>query len=323
MSFANLKKNSKASFEKVKAQQLSLKAQPAKTWEDSNEGFWKPKLDKAGLATVKLRFLPVQDETEDNVIKRYKFFFKGPVGPNGQPARWYAENSLRTIDKPDPMAEFNSELWNQGDDAKDKQMNCPFRKRCRAQQSSGRREYISNVLIIDDANEPENNGKVFHWIYTKTVNDLIDKVMFPSEEDIENEDAVPLDPWNMFDGPNFILKVTRKGDYPNYETSKWTKPTAAAPTEAEMEAIYKQTKSVMKYLAPDQFKSYDELKAKVAKVMWLEEGANAATERVAASTPSLSTPQPSKSKARKPAPVVEDDDDEFDVQAILNASRED
>ena len=75
-----------------------------------DDRFWKPTRDKAGNGYAVVRFLP-QKEGEDLPWVRYwDHGFKGPTG------LWYIENSLTSINQPDPVSEHNSVLWNSGRD---------------------------------------------------------------------------------------------------------------------------------------------------------------------------------------------------------------
>ena len=97
-------------------------------------------------------------------------FSHGFQGPSG---RWYIENSLTTLGKSDPVSDANNELWNSGSEA-NKEL---ARKRKR------RLNYISNILVVKDPANPENEGKTFLFKYGKKIFDKINDVMFPAFAD--------------------------------------------------------------------------------------------------------------------------------------------
>ena len=51
---------------------------------------------------------------------------------------------------------MNTRLWNSGDQAK---------KDLVSQRYKRKKSYVSNILVIDDPANPENNGKVFLYRY--------------------------------------------------------------------------------------------------------------------------------------------------------------
>lgn len=302
-SLKDLKNNRKALFEKIAKQSVDFNTKTKKTYESKNEGFWQPNVDKVGNSTSIIRFLPVQDETEDNIVRLWRYAFQGPT------KKWYIENSPHTLGNPDPTLEMNSELWNAGSDELDKLKKCPLRKQARDQ---GRKlEYIANILIVNDELEPTNNDKVFHFRFGKKIKDKLDAAMFPSEQDIKFMGAKKINPFDLWEGAPLILTIKKVSGFRNYDDSKMGVVSPVAQSDAEIDVVWKQTRSVMKYIQPDQFKTYEELKARLAIVFPEDE------EHV--------TPQPSKepkeAKARpaKAVPMADDDDSaEYDLQKLLN-----
>ena len=69
--------------------------------------------------------------------------FKVPTGK-------YIENSLTTLNQKDPVAEYNSILWNSGTEA----------NKDIARKQKRRLTYIANVLVVSDPKHPENEGQV-------------------------------------------------------------------------------------------------------------------------------------------------------------------
>jgi hypothetical protein len=211
-----------------------------------DDRFWKPTVDKAGNGYAVIRFLPAPSGEEIPWIRMYSHGFQGPTG------KWYIENSLTTLNKPDPVGELNSELWNSGIEA-NKEI---------ARKQKRRLSYISNVLVVKDPSNPENEGKVFLYKYGKKIFDKIKDVMQPTFEDEK-----PVNPFDLWEGANFKLRIRQVEGYRNYDKSEFDGNTPLDENEDKLEAIWKQTHSLAAFLDPSNFKSYDELKTKLNTVL--------------------------------------------------------
>ena len=233
----------------------------AKSYEDNR--FWKPERDKAGNGTATIRFLPHTQGDELPWVKIFSHGFKGPTG------RWYIENSLTTIGKPDPVSELNMRLWNETEDDKS-----PQRKQVRDQKR--KLNYISNILVINDPKHPENNGKVFLFKYGKKI---FDKIMDKARPTFDDQDPV-----NVFDywgGANFKLRIKMVDKYPNYDTSEFESVGPLADSDEEILEVANQQYKLAEFTDPKNFKSYDELKAKLESVLSGSAAAGTAYESAA------------------------------------------
>lgn len=243
MSFASLKKNRSASFDKLTKQ---LNAAESGGYSNEDDGkYWKPTRDKAGNAQAIIRFLPGL-EGEEPFIKTWDHGFKGPSG------KWYIEKSLRTIGKDDPVGAFNSRLWNSGVE-KDKEQ-------ARAQKQ--RLKFVSNIYVVNDANEPANNGRVMLFAYGKKIFDKLNDAMNP-----EFDTDKPVNPFDMWEGANFRMVVRTEGPFPNYDKSRFEDPAPLKSDESELEAIYNLQQSLKEILDPKNFKTYEELDTKLKLVL--------------------------------------------------------
>ena len=248
-SFDSLKKNRNKSLEKLNAQ---LDKMSAKSYTDPHEGkFWKPTRDKAGNGFAIIRFLPPSAGEEMPFVRMWDHGFQGPTG------LWYIENSLSTINQTDPVAELNSKLWNASNDD-----DSPERKQARKQKR--RLKYVSNIYVIKDSGNPDNDGKVFLYAYGKKIFDKLNDLMNP-----QYEDETAVNPFDLWEGANFRLKIRQFEGYPNYDKSEFDKPAPLFEDDDEMEAVWKQQHSLNELLDPKHFKTYDELKAKLYRVLAL------------------------------------------------------
>jgi len=243
MSFADLKKQSKLG---------SLTAKLVKEVEkmntnsgSSDDRIWKLDVDKSGNGYAVIRFLPAPNGEDLPFVKLYSHAFQGPGG-------WYIENSLTTTGQKDPVSELNSELWNNGTDA-GKEI---------ARKQKRKLTYVSNIYVVKDPANPENEGKVFLYKYGKKIFDKISEAMQP-----EFEDETPIDPFDFWQGANFKLKAKNVAGYRNYDSSEFASQGALLDDDEAMEEVWKKQYSLAELVAPDQFKSYDELKKRLEYVL--------------------------------------------------------
>ena len=243
-SLSELRKN-RGNFDSL-MKEVEKIANPTNEKRGDDDRFWKPSVDKAGNGQAVLRFLPAPPGEELPWVRVFDHGFQGPSG------KWYIENSLTTINKPDPVGELNSELWNSGIEA-NKEI---------ARKQKRRLSYISNVLVIRDPANPENEGKVFLYKYGKKIFDKVKDVMQPTFEDEK-----PVNPFDLWEGANFKLRIRQVEGYRNYDKSEFDGPSPLSEDDAELERVWKQAHSLAAFLDPSNFKSYDELKAKLNAVL--------------------------------------------------------
>ena len=243
MSFANLKKQS--SLGSLTQKLVKEVEKMNNTSNGADERLWKPEMDKSGNGYAVIRFLPAPDGEDLPFVKLYSHAFQGPGG-------WYIENSLTTMGQKDPVSEYNTMLWNNGTDAgKDA-----------ARKQKRKLTYISNIYVVKDPANPENEGKVFMYKYGKKIFDKITAAMQP-----EFEDEEAIDPFDFWQGANFKLKAKNVAGYRNYDSSEFARSSALLDDDDAMEAIWKKEYSLAELVAPDQFKTYDELKLRLDYVL--------------------------------------------------------
>ena len=246
MSFASLKKAAKAgnTFAKL-TQEIEKINQPQTTGAD--ERLWKPELDKSGNGYAVIRFLPSPDGEDMPWAKIWSHSFKGPGG------QWYIENSLTTVGKDDPVSELNRTLWNSGRDA----------DKATARTQKRKLSYYSNIYVVSDPVHPENEGKVFLYKYGKKIFDKLVEAMQPAFAD-----ETPLDPFNLWEGADFKLKIRKVDGYWNYDKSEFAGPgTLAGFDDATLEETWKKSYSLAEFEAAKNFKSYEQLQARLNLVL--------------------------------------------------------
>ena len=216
-----------------------------KSYEDDR--FWEPSVDKAGNGYAVFRFLPAPAGEDLPWVRYWSHGFKGPTG------RWYIENSLTSIGQQDYIGEVNQKLWNSGLDS-DKKI---------ARDQKRKLHYIVNVMVISDPAKPENNGKVMLFRFGKKIFDKILDLMQP-----QFPDEKPVNPFDLWEGADFSLKIRMVEGYRNYDKSEFSKPSPLlGGDDAKLEKIYSQLTSLKEFLDPKNYKTYDELKKKAQEVL--------------------------------------------------------
>jgi hypothetical protein len=243
MTFAALKQSS-GKFDKLQAE-LEKINNPVTTSSFQDERFWKPELDKSGNGYAIIRFLPQPEGESLPWARVWSHAFSGPGG-------WYIENSLTTVGAKDPVSEYNTELWNSGNDA-DKNT---------ARKQKRVLKYFANIYVVSDPKHPEHEGRVFLFRFGKKIFDKLTEAMNPAFDDEE-----ALNPFDMWKGADFKLKIRKVDGYWNYDKSEFASPKQLLEDEDQLEAIYKKQYSLEAFTVADQFKTYDELKEKLHKTL--------------------------------------------------------
>jgi len=243
MSFTDLKKTRKAALERLSGAASKIK-EGKKSYGDDR--FWKPSIDKSGNGYAVIRFLPAGEGNDYPWVRYWDHGFQGPTG------RWYIEKSLTSLGKDDPVSEMNSKMWNSGNE-KDKDT---VRKRKR------RLHYVSNILVVSDSGNPENEGKVFLYQYGVKIFDKINEAMQP-----EFEDETPINPFDFWEGANFKLKIRKVEGYRNYDRSEFDSPSEVSKDDAKLEKIYNTLYDLNEFIDPKSYKTYAELKTKLVQVL--------------------------------------------------------
>ena len=243
MSFKDLKKQSKLG---------SLTAKLVKEVEKMNnngasgdERTWKLDVDKSGNGYAVIRFLPAPEGEDLPFVKLYSHAFQGPGG-------WYIENSLTSLGQKDPVSEYNTQLWNNGTDAGKET----------ARKQKRKLTYMSNIYVVKDPANPENEGKVFLFKYGKKIFDKLTAAMQP-----EFEDEEAIDPFDFWQGANFKLKAKNVAGYRNYDSSEFAAVSPLLDDDDALEGLWKKQFSLAEIVAADQFKTYEDLKKRLEYVL--------------------------------------------------------
>ena len=283
MDFSKLKSMSgHKSLESLNAELTKISNQDS--GKKGDDRFWTPTVDKAGNGYAVIRFLPPPGNEDVPFIRYYDHGFQGPTG------LWYIEKSLTSIGKPDPVSEYNTKLWNSGLES-DKEI---------ARKQKRRLHFVSNIYVVSDSSNPENEGKVFLYKYGKKIFDKLNEAMNPQFVD---ENAV--NPFDMWQGANFKLKIRKVEGYRNYDRSEFDSPSPLMEDDSELEKIWKSQYSLQEFVDPSDFKTYEQLQEKLTRVLNLEgQPVQSRVEYEEEKAPEMPTTE------YKSSNVVEEDDDE-------------
>ena len=213
--------------------------------DNRDENLWKPTVDKAGNGFAVIRFLPSENDVP--WVRYWDHGFKGPTG------KWYIEKSLTSIGQNDPLGEHNAKLWNSGIEED--------RETVRKQKR--RLHYVVNIMVLSDPSAPENEGKVFLYQFGKKIFDKIQDLMqpqFPGE--------TPVDPFDVWGGADFQLKIRNYEGYRNYDRSEFKAPSQLLDgDEVQLQATLNQLHDINTYTDPDSYKTYEQLQTKLFEVL--------------------------------------------------------
>ena len=286
-SFSQLKNSSKSNLESLTSELNKLsEKQSGGGANGPDERFWKLTVDKAQNGHAIVRFLPAPKGESLPWVRSWSHAFQGPGG-------WYIEKSLTTLNKKDPVSEHNTELWNSGVES----------NKDVARKQKRKLQYVSNILVVSDPANPDNEGKVFLFQYGKKIFDKVQDVMHP-----EFEDETAVNPFDFWAGANFRLRARKVEGYRNYDKSDFDSPAVLSEDDAELEKTWTSQYSLEALVAPDQFKSYDELKSRMVRVLGL--GGSSTTSAVDFQEESAQSAPVEDVPASSWEPKSNEDDDE-------------
>lgn len=252
-SFANLKRNRSSLETLTKA--IEQTSQPnAEAGSKDDTRFWQPSVDKSGNGMATIRFLPAPAADGDDALPWIRVFNHGFQGPGG----WFIDNCLTTVNDKCPVCEHNSTLWNSGIEA-NKEI---------ARKQKRKLTYIANILVVSDPSNPQNEGEIKLFKFGKKIFDKISEAMNP-----EFADETPVNPFDMWEGANFKLKIRNVEGYRNYDKSEFADKSALFDgSDEKLEELWKNEYSLKDFTNPKQFKPYEQLKARLDKVLGFDGG---------------------------------------------------
>jgi len=242
-SFDQMKRSRKNDFDKLAKAVEKLNEKQGGGSADNR--FWQPGVDQAGNGFAVIRFLPAPAGEDNPFVRVFSHGFKGPGG-------WLIDNCPTTLNEKCPVCEENTVLWNSGVDSNKKIVSERKRKL----------NFISNIYVVRDPSNPLNEGKVFLFKYGKKIYDKINNAMYP-----EFEDEKAVNPFDMWEGADFKLKIRKVEGYRNYDKSEFDSPAALLDDDDKLEKIWQSEHSLAQFTDKKEFKSYNELKDRLGKAL--------------------------------------------------------
>lgn len=256
--FAKLKKN--RSLDSITKAIETMQSPNAEAGSKDDNRMWQPAVDKSGNGMAVIRFLPAPAVDGDDALPWVRVFNHGFQGPGG----WLIDNCLTTINEKCPVCEHNSTLWNSGIEANKDTVRKQKRKL----------SYYANIYVVSDPANPENEGQVKLFKFGKKIFDKITEAMNP-----EFADETPVNPFDLWEGANFKLKIRNVEGYRNYDKSEFADPSALLGGDDEkLETLWKSEYSLKEFTDKTNFKSYDQLKQRLDKALGLEGAVNLRTK---------------------------------------------
>lgn len=275
---------------------------------DEDDRYWKLGKDKTGNGAAVIRFLP-ELPNELPYVRLYNHWFQ--IKETG---KWVIGNCPTTIDGNScPCCEMYLENWVENDKAAQAYANTFKRKL----------NYISNILVISDPINPENEGKVFLFRYGKKI---YDKLMSKVKPLYEFEQA--LNPFNIQSGANFILQAntvildpTKKTTTLSYDQSSFQTPSDLT-TMDNLDEIMESRYSLFDLISEDKLDTYESMSKKLEKALTgkaqakTQEAVNSKNQTseeasvVQEETKPLKVDTPKSTKSTKQVEPDEDDEDD-------------
>jgi hypothetical protein len=244
----------------------------------NDERFYTLAKDKDGNGAALIRFLP----DNDRAMIQKLFKINTTIIKNGK-KRFVNVFSPTNIGLGCPFQEKWQALWNDGkkDDAK------VFSRGVR---------YITNIKVLKDPANPENEGKIFFYEMSGAMKEKIQNAVDPSEQD-RSLGALPKEMFNPLNGNSFRL-VAKKGSNGqiNYDNSEVITEVNSiyADVQTALDDIRTNGLLLADLLAPTEFLSYEELTAKLDWVTFSDQdNGQGLTAEVAQVAPVQSEVQPS------------------------------
>jgi hypothetical protein len=282
MSFASYKKN-RTDLSKLTKKVEDLDQGGKSKFKDDR--FWSPSVDKAGNGAAVIRFLAAPEGEDLPWVQYHEHNFD----INGS---YFIELCPTTLGRECPVCKANSALWKT--EIKENQDIARGRKRAL--------RYVSNIYVLKDKENPENEGKVFLFRYGQKIFEKIKNQLKPKDE----EDA-PVNVFDLYDGADFRLEIKNVAGFRNYDDSTFRNPAPLLKgDDQKLEAIYNSLNPLAPFIAEEKFKSFDDLEKKFQDV---SAGPKAKVQKKADELFGEDSPKSAAPKARKERKAKEESED--------------
>ncbi len=219
-----------------------------------DDRFWKLSRDENDNGGAIIRLLP--DPNGIPFIQRYNHAFQSFDNVNKK-KRWYLNISPETIGEPCPASELWSALYNIGTEEGKKE----------AKKISRKIKFMTNIKVIKDPANPQNEGKIFLWEFGTKLKDKFMAALQPSESEISMGEE-PKQLFNPLTGCNIKLKIAKVAGFLNYDATEIMAPSSIYTDAEEAKAdIIENAYKLDEFMKPEAFQTYEELKNKLKFVL--------------------------------------------------------
>jgi hypothetical protein len=266
----------------------------------SSNDVYKPTADQGKDGTYKalIRFVPNPANPRNSLVKKYVHWLTDASGEGK------LVDSPASIGEKCPIADAFFKL-RKSDSAVDRKMSEKLKRR---------EQYYALVKVIKDPQFPEFEGtyKVFKFGY---------KIKEKIDEELKPAFGEPTQIFDLFEGKNFELIITRQGDFNNYDKSKFSASKSAVLVNGKPAEKTKENMTVIKEelekapsLEPYEFKAWDdEARDFVNSILRQYLNPGSAMDEIVNTKKASSA----KATAKAPAPAASDD---FDMDFGTNES---
>ena len=210
----------------------------------STNDVYKPTADQGKDGTYKalIRFVPNPANPRNSLVKKYVHWLTDASGEGK------LVDSPTSIGEKCPIADAFFKL-RKSDSAVDRKMSEKLKRR---------EQYYALIKVIKDPQFPENDGtyKIFKFGY---------KIKEKIDEELKPAFGEPTQVFDLFEGKNFELIITRQGDFNNYDKSKFSASRSAINIDGKTAEKTKEVMSTIKTeldkapsLEPYEYKPWDD-----------------------------------------------------------------
>jgi hypothetical protein len=210
----------------------------------SSNDVYKPTADQGKDGTYKalIRFVPNPANPRNSLVKKYVHWLTDASGEGK------LVDSPSSVGDKCAIADAFFKL-RKSDSAVDRKMSEKLKRR---------EQYYALVKVIKDPQFPEYEGtyKVFKFGY---------KIKEKIDEELKPAFGEPTQVFDLFEGKNFELIITRQGDYNNYDKSKFSASRSAITIDGKSAEKTKEVMTTIKAeldkapsLEPYEYKAWDD-----------------------------------------------------------------
>ena len=205
---------------------------------------YKPSADdgKDGTYKALIRFVPNPENPRKSLVRKYVHWLTDAAG-NGR-----LVDSPSSVGEKCPIQDAFFRL-RKSDSAIDRKMSDKLKRR---------EQYYALIKVIKDPQRPELEGQYRIFKFGYKIKEKIDEELSPAFGE-------PTQVFDLFEGKNFELIITRQGEYNNYDKSKFSASTSAVmlgdnPAERSKEsmATIKEELEAAPSLSTYEYKPWDD-----------------------------------------------------------------